>query len=30
MWVSYAEDISIWVTAENAYSERVSHGERDI
>ena len=23
MWVSFAEDIEIWVTAENAYSERV-------
>ena len=24
MWVSYTEDIEIWVTAENAYNQRVS------
>ena len=30
MWVSYAEDTEIWVTAENAYKERVSRVEIQI
>ena len=30
MWISYAEDIKIWVTAEHAYNERVSGVENDI
>ena len=30
MWVSYAEDTSIWVTAENAYSERMSRAENQM
>ena len=30
MWVSYAEDIEIWVTAEHAYNERVSRVENYI
>ena len=30
MWVSYAEDTEIWVTAENAYNERLSTVENQI
>jgi len=30
MWVLYAEGTEIWVTAENAYNERVSRVENQI
>ena len=30
MWVLYAEGAEIWVTAENAYNERVSRVENQI
>ena len=30
MWVSYTEHIEIWVTAENAYNQRVSRVENRI
>ena len=30
MWISYAEDIKIWVTAEHAYNERVSPVENHV
>ena len=30
MWVSYAEDIEIWVTAENAYNKCVSLVENHV
>ena len=30
MWVSSAEDIEIWATAENTYNERVSRGKKQI
>ena len=30
MWVSYSEDTSIWVTAENACNKHVSWVENDI
>ena len=30
MWVSSAEDIEIWATAENTYNERVSRDKNQI